>query len=84
MELAAQFIPAGSRVLDLSADTALERLLPNGCAYQRCDVETNEFLTKAAAKSDLIVMLGALEQVADVESLFTHLRFSKRDVVLSY
>ena len=29
-------------------------------------------------------MLGALEQVADVENLFTHLRFCKQDVVLSY
>ena len=82
-ELAAQFIPAGSRVLDLSFGTTLERSLPNGCGYRRCDVDT-EFPTKAAAKSDIIVMLGTLEQIADVESLFTHLRFCKQDVVLSY
>ena len=29
-------------------------------------------------------MLGVLEQIADVENLFTHLRFCKRDVILSY
>jgi hypothetical protein len=29
-------------------------------------------------------MLGVLERIVDVESLFTHLRFCKRDVLLSY
>ena len=29
-------------------------------------------------------MLGALEQIADVENFFTHLRFCKRDIILSY
>lgn len=29
-------------------------------------------------------MLGVLEEIADVENLFTHLRFCKRDVILSY
>ncbi len=94
-QLAAQFIPAGSRVLDLSVDTALERALPHGCSYQSrdrvtcdgghaCDIAGGDFPTKAASQSDVVVMLGALEQVADVENLFTHLRFSKQDVVLSY
>ena len=94
-ELAAQFIPAGSRVLDLSAGVSLEQALPNGCSYQghdsvRCDggavcnLAGGDFPTQAAAQSDIIVMLGALEQVADVENLFTHLRFCKQDVVVSY
>jgi hypothetical protein len=94
-ELAAQFIPAGSRVLDLSAGLNLQDALPNGCSYQgqdriRCDggavcnLAGGDFPTQAAAQSDIIVMLGALEQVADVENFFTHLRFSKQDVVLSY
>jgi hypothetical protein len=96
-ELAAQFIPAGARVLDLSRGRmALQRLLPNGCSYQGCDrikrdggaivcdFNAGEFPTQAAAQSDIIVMLGALEQIADVESFFTHLRFCKQDVVLSY
>ena len=94
-ELAAQFISAGSRVLDLSSGMTLEQALPNGCSYQgrdriRCDggaicnLAGGDFPTKAAAQSDIIVMLGALEQVADVDSFFTHLRFCKQDVVLSY
>ena len=96
-ELAAQFIPAGARVLDLSRGRmALQRLLPNGCSYQGCDrikrdggaivcdFNAGEFPTQAAAQSDIIVMLGALEQIADVESFFTHLRFCKQDVILSY
>jgi len=70
-------------VLDLSGGAALKPLLPNGCSYQGCDIDA-EFPTKAAAKSDIIVMLGVLEQVADLESLFTHLRFCKQDVLLSY
>ena len=84
-ELAAQFIPAGARVLDLSATPTLERLLPYGCSYQPGDATAgDDFPAKAAAKSDIVVMLGTLEQVADVEDLFTHLRFAKQDVVLSY
>jgi hypothetical protein len=82
-EIAAQFIPAGARVLDLSATHSLERLLPYGCGYQSA-VASGDFPAKAAAQSDIVVMLGALEQVADVEDLFTHLRFAKQDVVLSY
>ena len=93
--LAAQFIPAGSRVLDLSAASALERALPYGCTYRSrdsvtcdggnvCNIAGGDFPTQAAAQSDVIVMLGVLEQIIDVENLFTHLRFSKQDVVLSY
>ena len=35
-------------------------------------------------QSDIVVMLGVLERIADVETLFTHLRFCKQDVMLSY
>jgi hypothetical protein len=94
-ELAAQFIPAGSRVLDLSRTKTLERLLPHGCSYQgrdrikcdggaACDIASGDFPTQAAGQSDIIVMLGALEQVADIDSFFTHLRFCKQDVIVSY
>jgi hypothetical protein len=95
-ELAAQFIPAGSRVLDLSVGRrTLEDFLPAGCSYQsrdrvtcdggtECNIARGDFPTKAATQSDIIVMLGLLEQIADVESFFTHLRFAKQDVVLSY
>ena len=96
-EFAAQFIPAGARVLDLSCGRmSVQRFLPNGCSYQGCDIvardkstvvcdfNAGEFPTQAAAEADIIVMLGVLEYVVDVESFFTHLRFCKHDVVMSY
>lgn len=90
-ELAAQFIPAGARVLDLShGRRTLERHLPNGCSYRaperkrRADIGGDDFPTQATAEADVIVMLDALERIAGLESLFTHLRFAKRDVILSY
>ena len=91
-ELAAQFIPAGARVLDLGASPALRTLLPNGCSYvgagkkrraHDIGLNTDEFPTEAAMRADVIVMLGVLERVKDIESLFTHLRFCKRDILLS-
>ena len=95
-ELAAQFIPSGARVLDLSGNLVLQALVPAGCSYsgisraskkraaQVCDLNAGEFPTEAASQCDVIVILGALEHVADVENLFTHLRFCKRDIILSY
>jgi hypothetical protein len=95
-ELVSQFIPAGARVLDLShGRKTLERYLPNGCSYRAvergkrkgavvCDIANGDFPTQAAAQSDIIVMLGALERIADLESLFTHLRFAKQDMIVSY
>ena len=80
--LAAQFIPAGSRVLELGRAT-LHALLPNGCSYQSRAVD-GDFPTQAAAQSDIIVMLGGLDRIIDLESFFTHLRFCKHDVILSY
>ena len=94
-ELASQFVPSGARVLDLSGDQALQPLLPSGCNYssiggvdKKREVATklnsDDFPTEAASQCDVIVMLGALERTADVENLFTHLRFCKQDVILSY
>jgi hypothetical protein len=88
----AQFIPAGSRILDLGASPALRILVPNGCSYvgagkkrraHDIGLNTDEFPTEAAMRADVIVMLGVLERVKDIESLFTHLRFCKRDILLS-
>ena len=70
-------------------------MLPNGCSYQGrdsvrcdrgavCDIAGGDFPTQAAARSDIIVMLGTLERIVDVENLFTHLRFCKQDMILSY
>src|SRR5690349_1193353 len=95
-ELAAQFIPSGARVLDLSASATLRPLLPGGCTYTgidrpgkkraaaACNLSGGDFPTEAASQCDVIVLLGTLERIADVESLFTHLRFCKRDIILSY
>jgi len=94
-QLAGQFIPAGSRVLDLSDGIALRHSLPSGCSYQGSDTITcgdgkafniaaGDFPVQAAAHSDIIVILGALERIADVENLFTQLRFCNQDVILSY
>jgi hypothetical protein len=73
-ELAAQFIPAGARVLELGGAGALQSLIPNSCRYNAVEL-AGDFPTNAATDCDPIVMLGVLEMVADVESLFTHLRF---------
>jgi hypothetical protein len=46
--LAAQFVPSGARVLDLSrANSGLEALLPSGCGYQGADLNSGEFPAQA-------------------------------------
>lgn len=96
-QLAAQFIPCGARVLDLGAGggETLRDLMPFGCGYQSGELAHGkgslihtltgqEFPTRAATESDIVVMLGVVERVADLDGLFTHLRFCKQDVILSY
>ncbi|MDO9413716.1 MAG: hypothetical protein Q7T81_14190 [Pseudolabrys sp.] len=97
-ELASQFIPSGTRVLDLGAGggETLRDLLPLGCAYQAADsfahgkgsligdLAGGEFQTSAAAQSDIVVALGILEQTIDLDALFAQLRAGGQDVILSY
>lgn len=96
-QFAAQFIPAGARVLELGCGRGmLRKYLPNACRYQGCDLiareaetivcdlNAGEFPTEAAMQADVIVMLGVLETIVDVDTFFTHLRLCKRDVILSY
>jgi hypothetical protein len=86
-ELAAQFIAAGTRVLDLSGGgTAFQALLPHGCIYRTgaCATGIGDFPAEAAAHADLMVMLGGLEKIIDLESFFSHLAACRRDVILSY
>src|SRR5262245_38486113 len=94
-EVAAGFVPAGSRVLDIGCGRmALSRFLPNGCIYQPCDLvardnrtivcdlNAGQFPSAQAGGSDVIVMLGLLEYIVDLDALFVHLRHSKCDLVL--
>jgi hypothetical protein len=81
--LAAQFIPAGARVLEFGASNAIAALIPNGCTYSSA-APVDDFPAKAASDADIILLLGVLEKIADPETLFTHLRFCKRDIVVSY
>lgn len=96
-ELAARFVPAGARVLDLGCGKmALRRFLPYGCTYRGCDLvardeetivsdfNAGQFPTEAASAVDLITLLGVLEYVTDPDAFFAHLRAAKCDVILSY
>jgi hypothetical protein len=96
-ELAARFIPAGARVLDLGCGKmALRRFLPLGCVYRGCDLvrrdadtvvcdfNRGEFPREAAEESDIITLLGVVEYVTDVNAFFEFLRSTKRTIVLSY
>ncbi len=96
-EVAAGFVPAGSRVLDIGCGRmALSQYLPGNCSYQPCDLvahdartlvcdlNNGQFPSAAAADADVIVMLGSVEYVAHIDVLFTHLRHSKCDLVMSY
>lgn len=96
-ELAARFVPAGARVLDLGCGAmALREFLPRGCGYRGCDLvardaetvvcdlNAGQFPAEAAREADLLTILGALEHIADLEAFFGHLAACGRDVVLSY
>lgn len=97
-QLAAQFIPCGSRILDLGhgGGEALRDLMPFGCSYESADSLTHgkgtlihdltgsEFPLRAATESDIVVMLGGLETLGDLDTLFAQLRAHEQDVVLSH
>jgi hypothetical protein len=77
LAVAAQFVPAGARVLDLSGGAALRRHLPHGCSYK--NVKPNG----ALAACDVVVMLDMLDRIEDAATLFAKLAEGTGAVVLN-
>jgi hypothetical protein len=75
---------------------ALRQFLPEGCAYQGCDLvardastivcdfNRGEFPAAAAGDADTLVLLGVLEYIVDLDAFFAHLRAAGGEIVLSY
>lgn len=95
--LAADLVPAGSRVLELGCGAmTLERSLPFGCAYQPCDVVARDERTivadlntdgvpeAALAAADLVVMLGLWEYLFKPGEIFAALARTGRPILCSY
>jgi len=95
--LAADFVPAGARVLDIGCGTMeLERHLPSGCAYVPCDVVARDARTLVVdlnetgipehevAEADLVVMLGVWEYLYRPGDLFAALARTGRPILCSY
>ncbi len=78
LALAAQFVPAGARVIDLSGGAALRRHLPYGCSYKNVKAHA------ALAACDVVVMLDLLDRIEDAEALFAKLAHGTGAVVLNY
>jgi hypothetical protein len=96
-KVAARFILPGARVLDLGCGRmALRRFLSEQCSYRGCDLvarepdtivcnfNAGEFPDEAAQAADVIVMLGVLEYIVDVDAFLGRLRQAGRHVVISY
>lgn len=95
--MAADFIPAGARVLDIGCGAMkLERHLPFACTYQPCDVVARDARTivadlnkaplpaGAAEAADLVVMLGVWEYIYKPAELFAAFAKSGTPILCSY
>jgi len=95
--LAADLVPAGSRVLELGCGAmTLEQHLPFGCSYQPCDVVARDERTivvdlnthgvpaTAVAACDLVVMLGLWEYLFKPAEIFAALARAGRPILCSY
>lgn len=94
---AANFIPAGTRVLDIGCGAmALERHLPFGCSYQPSDIVVRDARTivadlnagglpvDAVAKADLVTMLGVWEYIYKPGDLFAVFARTGKSILCSY
>ena len=94
--IAAQFVAAGSRLLDVGCGAmTLETCLPPGCDYRPCDVVARDARTvvcdlnlgplpeAALADRDLVTLLGVLEYLVRPDALLAQLAASGQRVLLS-
>ncbi len=95
--MAADFIAAGTRVLDIGCGAMkLERHLPFGAKYQPCDVVARDNRTivadlntqglpvDAVKAADLVTMLGVWEYIYKPEALFQAFAATGKPILCSY
>ncbi|HEY8002896.1 MAG TPA: methyltransferase domain-containing protein [Phenylobacterium sp.] len=93
--LAAQLVPAYARVLDIGAGAMdLERVLPEGCRYQPCDLvrrdertivcDLNRGQFPDGVEADVVTMLGVLEYIKEPLGLLRRIRALNLPLVCSY
>ncbi len=93
--IAADFLPAGSSVLDLGCGAmALERSLPPGCEYLPCDLVRRDERTQIcdfnrdqfpdAPGATISTLLGVLEYIHDWKGLLRRVHGLGTPVVLTY
>jgi hypothetical protein len=95
--VAADFIAAGTRVLDIGCGAmALERHLPFGATYQPCDIvardartivadlNTQRLPAQAVADADLVTMLGVWEYIYKPGDLFAAFAKTGKPILCSY
>lgn len=80
-QLAAQFIPAGARVLEIDG-ASLAAHLPFGCVYRSAKREAVS--AEALAKYDIVVMLGALQTQTEAERFLRQFSGAERPLLIGY
>jgi Flp pilus assembly protein TadD len=96
-KLAASFIPAGARVIDLGCGAMhVERFLPYGCSYVPVDVTRRDERTLICdlnrdppplaeiARADMISMLGVWEYLYEPAMVFRALASVRKPLICSY